>query len=427
VVQPRYRHNPEPLTRWTQMLAAPARDGRVFQRIFAEHGEPFQRAHPRYQTAYDADLGAKRREGGNPETRGDLACRCVQCGPGTPVVAMRGTSSVCWRWAQVSGDHWGSQGSRVRHAGGISRHSIRTVPALCRTPFSQKAADGWSAFRRGGAPCLAAVSRTVRGQARRGGASTVLHTQGRQGPSHPPRPVLATRGGDAAPGERWAPRQDVPYDLRRRQGPWPLLTLVRQPRNTAPSNPWVEACFQQDPAGLVPNVPKGRVPAPSQSGARSVAQDVGSPPLAVRRLERDEGQRVTSPYRSPRTERVEPETVAVDTWIGRMVPHPMPKGCKRLRSDGVQATQPGAKVKGVLRAALAKVAGVVKGAVKSIARLTYRQRDAPSPGRDPCICPHGGPEMGVWCIWHPTYGVSHDEGEGIKRGTYAASAQRAGP
>ena len=35
--------------------------------------------------------------------------------------------------------------------------------------------------------------------------------------------------------------------------------------------------------------------------------------------------------------------------------------------------------------------------------------------------------MGVWRIWHPTYGVIYDEGEVIKRGTYASTAQRAGP
>jgi hypothetical protein len=105
----------------------------------------------------------------------------------------------------------------------------------------------------------------------------------------------------------------------------------------------------------------------------------------------------------------------------------MPKGFKRIRYYGVQATKTFATVKGVIRAALAKVEGVVQGAVKIIARLTYRQRYAQSTGRDPCICPHCGHEMGVWRIWHPTYGVIHDEGEVIKRGTYASSAQRAGP
>jgi hypothetical protein len=93
----------------------------------------------------------------------------------------------------------------------------------------------------------------------------------------------------------------------------------------------------------------------------------------------------------------------------------------------VQATKTFAKVKGVMQAALAKVEGVVKGAVKISARLTYRQRYEQSTGRDPCRCPHCQREMEVWRIWHPTYGVIHDEGEVSKRGTYEGRVQRAGP
>ncbi len=66
----------------------------------------------------------------------------------------------------------------------------------------------------------------------------------------------------------------------------------------------------------------------------------------------------------------------------------MPKGFKRIRYYGVQATKTFTKVKVAIQAALAKVEGVVKGAVKIIARLTYRQRYEQSTGRDPCICPH---------------------------------------
>ena len=107
--------------------------------------------------------------------------------------------------------------------------------------------------------------------------------------------------------------------------------------------------------------------------------------------------------------------------------HTVAKGFKRIRYDGVQATKTFAKVKGAMQAALAKVEGVVKGAVKIIARLTYRQRDEQSTGRDPFICPHCQGEMAVWRIWHPTYGVMYDEGEVIKRGIYTSSAPQAGP
>jgi hypothetical protein len=203
--------------------------------------------------------------------------------------------------------------------------------------------------------------------------------------------------------------------------------MLRKTLETATINQLVDEWFKRYPKGLVTNVQKGQVPSQYQSLARYVAKYVVSPPIAVRRIDRYDGERVTYHYRSHRTERVERETVDVDTFIGRMVQHTAPKGFKRIRYYGVQATKTFAKVKAVIQVALAKVEGVVKGAVKIIARLTYRQRYEQSTGRDPLICPHCRGEMGVWRIWHPTYGVIYDEGEVIKRGTYTSTVQRAGP
>jgi hypothetical protein len=189
----------------------------------------------------------------------------------------------------------------------------------------------------------------------------------------------------------------------------------------------VAVCFRKYPNGLVTNVQKGKVPSQYQSLASYVAKYVVSPPISVKRIDRYDGEQVTYHYRSHRTERVEHETVDVDTFIGRMVQHTMPKGFKRIRYYGVQATKTFAKVKVVIQTALAKVEGVVKGAVKIITRLTYRQRYEKSTGRDPLICPHCRCEMGLWRIWHPTYGVIYDEVQVIKRGTYALTTQRSGP
>jgi len=87
----------------------------------------------------------------------------------------------------------------------------------------------------------------------------------------------------------------------------------------------------------VTNVQKGHVPAQAQSVARYVAKYVVSPPIAVRRIDRYDGERVTYHDRSHRPDRMEYETVPVDTFIGRMVQHTMPKGFKRIRYYGVQA------------------------------------------------------------------------------------------
>jgi hypothetical protein len=189
----------------------------------------------------------------------------------------------------------------------------------------------------------------------------------------------------------------------------------------------VDLCFQKYRDGLVTNVQKGAVPAQAHRGARYVATDVVSPPIAVRRIDCYDGVRVTYHYRFHRTDRVEQETVPVATFIGRMVQHTLPKGFKRLRYDGGHATKTCAKIKVLIQAALTKVEGGIKGAVTLIARLTYRQRYEPSTGRDPFQGPHCQNKMEGWRIWPPTYGVIHDEGEVIKRGTYEASVQWAGP
>jgi hypothetical protein len=76
---------------------------------------------------------------------------------------------------------------------------------------------------------------------------------------------------------------------------------------------------------------------------------------------------------------------------------------------------------------LAKVKGVLKGAIKIIARLIPRQRYEQSTGRAPLRCLHRQRDMEVWCIWHPTDGVIYDELEAMRRGKYASQATRADP
>jgi hypothetical protein len=252
-----------------------------------------------------------------------------------------------------------------------------------------------------GAPCRDDFYSTVRGKTRKGGSITVLHTHGRHGQYPPHLPLIATSGGYDGQGQRWEPLQDLPYDRLRRTWQWHLLRMLRETLKTAGGHQLVDACFPRSPQGLVTNVQKGQVPSQYQSLARYVAKDVVSPPVAVRRIDRYAGPRVTYHDRSHRTERVEHETVDVDTFSGRRVQPTTPKGVKRLRYDGVQATKTFAKGKVLSREALAKVEGVIKGAVQIIARLTSRQRDERSTGRDPLICPHCRGEMGLWRIWHP--------------------------
>jgi hypothetical protein len=136
------------------MMAASSRDWNVFKQIFADHWEPFQQAHPHYQTAYYDSLVAKMLACGNPEKIGYSEYRCLHCGQGKHLVAMSCKSSLCLRCAKVSVDNWVSQVSRVLHEGVIYRHIILTVPAMFRTTFYHNAEVVWNACMRCGAQCL---------------------------------------------------------------------------------------------------------------------------------------------------------------------------------------------------------------------------------------------------------------------------------
>ena len=284
------------------MLAAPSRDWNVFKQVFAEHWDGFTHAHPRYQTPYYDNLVAKMLACGNPEQMGSVEYRCLQCGQGTHRVAMSCKSSLCLRCAKVYVDNWVSQVSQVLHEGVIYRHIILTVPAMFRTTFYHNAALLLSAFMRCGAQCLDDFYSAVRGKALRGGSIVVLHTHGRNGQYHPHLHLIATSGGYDAQGERWEHLHYLPYKLLHRKWQWHLLSMVRQTLQTEVVNQLVDRCFKQYPNGLVSNVQKGNVPSQYQSLARYVAKYVVSPPIAVRRIDRYDGERVTDHDRSVRRE-----------------------------------------------------------------------------------------------------------------------------
>ena len=96
--------------------------------------------------------------------------------------------------------------------------------------------------------------------------------------------------------------------------------------------------------------------------------------------------------------------MAVYTFIGRMVQHVFAKGFQRMRYDGVQATKTFAKLKGVMQAALAKVQGFVKEAIKIIAPLTSRPRYQQSTGRDPLRSALPSGEGGLEAMAPPIWG-----------------------
>jgi Putative transposase/Transposase zinc-binding domain len=409
------------------MIAATPPAWNLFKQIFAEHWDGFKHIYPRYNTRYYDSLVDKMLRCGDPEQIGSIEYRCLHCGQGKHVVAMSCKSSLCLRCAKVYVDHWVSQVSQMLHEGVIYRHIVLTVPAILRQTFYQQSQALLSPFMRCGVTCLDDVLSRVSGTSLKGGYIVVIQTHGRNGQYNPHLHVIATSGGWDAEARQWRHLDYVPYPLLRKKWQWHLLTMLRQTVKMPEIRRLVDTCYTRYREGFVTNVQKGEVPARYQSLATYLAKYVVSPPISLRRIDRYDGHQVTYHYRSHKSEQVERETVEVYTFIGRMIQHVFPKGFQRIRYYGVQATKTFATIKHMIQEALAKVRGIVKGAIKIIAPMTYRQRYQQSTGRDPLRCPHCQREMGVWRIWHPNYGVIHDELETIRRGKYASQAPRAAP
>ena len=409
------------------MMAAPLPAWSVFKQIFVDHWEGFKRVHPRYQTSYYDGLVEKMLRCGNPEQIGYIDYRCLHCGEGTHRVAMSCKSSLCLRCAKVYVDNWVSQVSQMLHEGVIYRHIVLTVPELLRKTFYQQAEAVLSPFMRCGVRCLDDVFSRVSGRPLQGGSLVVIQTHGRNGHYNPHLHIIATSGGWDQQARQWVHLDYIPYSMLRKKWQWHLLTMLRRTVKTPELRRLVDTCYRRYREGFVTNVQKGDVPSRYQSLATYLAKYVVSPPISLRRIDRYDGHHVTYHYRSHKTERMEWERVDVYTFIGRMVQHTFPKGFQRVRYYGVQATKTFAKLKGLIQEALAKVKGIVKGAIKIIAPMAYRQRYQQSTGRDPLRCPHCHRDMEVWRIWHPTYGLIRDELTAIKKGKYASQAQRADP
>jgi Putative transposase/Transposase zinc-binding domain len=409
------------------MTAATPPAWSIFKQIFAEHWDGFTRVYPRDNRRYYDGLVHKMLACGNPDQLGYIEYRCLRCGEGTHRVAMSCKSSLCLRCAKVYVDNWVSQVSHMLHEGVIYRHIVLTVPEILRKTFYQHAEVVLSAFMRCGVRCLDDFFSRVSGTALQGGYIVVIQTHGRNGQYNPHLHIIATSGGWDRQGRQWIHLDYLPYPMLRKKWQWYLLTMLRQTVKTQEIKRLVDACYARYRAGFVTNVQKGDVPARYQSLATYLVKYVVSPPISLRRIDCYDGHSVTYHYRSHKSERVERERVDVYTFIGRMVQHVFPKGFQRVRYYGVQATKTFAKLKHMIHEALAKVKRVVKGAIQIIAPLSYRQRYQRSTGRDPLCCPHCHSDMGVWRIWHPTYGVIHDELEAIRRGKYASQASRADP
>src|SRR5262249_16849968 len=219
------------------------------------------------------------------------------------------------------GDHsktpsyrWSNEGILPGLSGCRISRKLEGHDPMLRQTFYQQSKGVLSPFMRCGARCLDDVFSHVRGKPLKGGYIMVIQTHGRNGQYNPHLHCIATSGGWDQEAQQWMHLDYVPYPLLRKKWQWHLLTMLRQTVKTKEIQRLVDACYRRYREGFVTNVQKGDVPSRYQSLATYLAKYVVSPPIALRRIDRYDGQRVTYHYRSHKSEHVERETVTVERF-----------------------------------------------------------------------------------------------------------------
>jgi hypothetical protein len=381
------------------------KDRNVFKKIFQDNWEAFKIKNSKYATDYYEDIVTRMINCGDPEKMGFLEYQCTACGQCSRKVSMSCKSTMCLSCGKVYVDNWVSQVSKVLHEGVIYRHIVLTVPEIFRITFYNNAQELLGKLMKIGATCLDDYYSEILRKEVRGGYIIVLQTHGRNGQYNVHLHIIATSGGLNKATGKWEHIKYMPYPLFHKKWQWYLLEMLRREVDTERMEKMVDYCYKKYPEGFVANIQKGTVPSGYQSLAKYVAKYVVSPPISVKRINEYDGKEVTYQYKSHKTDRIEKETVSVEIFIGRMIQHVMPKGFKRIRYYGVQATKSYEKIKNVIKAATDQIIEKIKDCIQIIIPQNYRERYAQSRGVDPIKCPCCGEEMELWKIWNPKYGV----------------------
>ncbi len=309
------------------------------------------------------------------------------------------------------------------HEGVKYRHLVLTVPEGLRVWFYRYPAEMYEGLIKIAAEMMNDAASTAKGREIELGYIVVLQTAGREANYNPHLHIIMTDGG-LDKEDKWQKLGYIPYSILHKKWQYYLLGMVKGVLGEKEEVVrLVDEMWKKYPKGLVAHLKEKAVPKVAGL-ARYVAKYVVSPPMSLSRIisyERESGK-VKYWYEDHQKGRQEVE-VSRKQFIGRMVQHILPKGFKRVRYYGLQATCKLKKVAVILKEALK---GVVQGVFNwfekevgsAVVKLKYRERMKRAYSKDPLQCEECGEEMWLWRVWHPDYGVIYDESEAIKAGKY---------
>lgn len=382
------------------MVVAEKIDRETLKKIFRSHWREFKKRYGKYSNEYYDEVISKMLLCGEKEG-GYATYKCNNCGE-EKTVAFSCKSCFCLSCGTVYVDKWVEYIGEHLYEGVHYRHVVLTVPEELRIYFySRESEELLKAFMRCGVEMLKDAVETYKKKKIEVGYVVVLQLVGRAGNWNPHLHIIMSAGG-IGEGKEWVGIKYFPYEILHKKWQYYLLYLIKKEKDKNICEV-VDKMWRKYPNGFVAYLERGDVPRSPKGLARYLAKYVVSPPIAIRRILKYDGESVTYWYKDHKSEKREETTVDVLTFIGRLVQSILPKGFHRIRYYGLHATCKAKKIKEQLKEILGGVRDKVEGAYQ-VVRKSFRERIQESFKKDPFKCKKCGGLMLLSGIWHPDYG-----------------------
>ena len=378
-----------------------------FKRIFTEHWAAFATSHPRYDTDYYQAEISKMLTCGS-EAGGFAIFQCLRCGEGEHKVHFSCKGKACPQCGKrYARDSMVKIAARLYPGVGY-RQVVLTLPEQLRIPFYNHPDKNrlYSNFMALAQLCLEELIRDLFKNTDYKVASIVfLHTNGRNGSYNPHLHVILGEGAFHPLNKEWKSFNYLSLGPLRRLWQKHLLTLVAA--EFSELSDLVDQLWMDYPEGFYAHPGNNKsVPTKNYKGLiRYLTKYLSSPPIGVSRIVDYDGENVKYYYQSHRTKDRAYETISVQTFIGRMVQHILPKGFHRVRYYGLQATATFKKWYEVIARVAGDLVDVMVSYVNRVAYIDFFEEVA---NRNPLKCTHCGAGMELVRLYHPDRGLFYD-------------------
>lgn len=377
-----------------------------FIQIFRDHWSPFEQYHPEYVDEVIAENVDKMMGCGLIEN-GYFEYMCLDCQK-SKKIGFTCKSRFCLRCAKVYTDNWINKMEETIFPWVSHRHVILTIPGSLWEYFHDT-----ELFKKAGDKGVGTIREVMkisnRGREIEPGIIEVIQSSGRASTWNPHFHYLVTEGGLDKDGH-WHDVTYLDYRILRMKWMYNLLTVVKEhfPGDRAVEAKVNEIYRARAKQGLIARAKKEKITERDIVGY--LIKYVASPPIALSRITRYDGERVTYWYREHPTDMRAEITVSAFEFIRRMIQHIMPKQFKMVRHYGLYARNKVTKIREALKVLFEVIkVRASEGVEKLLSQLrpnNYRERIIEFFGKDPLMC--CGKEMELWSIWHPKYGVVYD-------------------